>query len=184
MTKQEFVVSKFKESYPGFSWDYDKIMAVVSKSNKLSLWYDGVKKDWDLFNITPKFFMEVLDYPEFQKYKDKVVQLRQLRSKLGEEILKQSKEQTNARNKLIDDYNEKFSPILKDDVVFILSMNSQFLTFELIEEIIDYRPSSTDKDERKIEISTFESKTLDTFKLRRLEEWKEGKFDRSKWEIK
>lgn len=186
MSKEQFIVDLFRVDFPNYNYSYEVILKLASRSGKMAKWMERAKSEWQLFSVTPEYFKDVFTEGEYAQYKDKVQKVSELRSNEGAEIRKLSDKFGADLKAKQAEYKALRDPLLDDDTVFVLCMNTQFLPFEQQILLIEKEPDDRKKLSRdaKEELAAYEAKILNDFKRARLQEVKDKTFERARWEIK
>jgi hypothetical protein len=175
--KDDFIMNRFRTDYPNYNnYDFNKVMQLCSRSGKLSKWLKNVLEDWRNYSSTPDYVAEIIGYEAYSELKPILRSLNTLKADEGKEISDASTDYRKKVTSISNKYKARISECLNNDLVFIINMNSQFLPFSDLVKIIDTDLVGEDR-------TLFEANVLRDFKTARLEEYKEGTFDRSKWEI-
>jgi len=152
ITRDDYILSCWNEKFPNSQTDdINRVRSFISSSAKMQEWYADIMTNYQANVVMPDYLKDVLDIDEYNKLS---VKLKEYNNKLkarSDAINKAAANFKNALDAANATYEKSCNSLLKDKVLFVLTLNRSDLPLDLQQQIIDFVPKDVESPKERRE---------------------------------
>lgn len=165
ITRDDYILNCWNERYPNaHTTDIERVRQFISSSSKLQHWYAQIMINYQANVQMPDYLKDVLDIKEYNKLTTDLQKYNKILQQRSDAISNAAKTFKKSLNAINASHEKEAKVLLKDKLLYILTLNRSDLPLDLQQELIDFTPkdikSPKERRERSKEIVIEYQKSL------------------------